>query len=107
YDKWAKPDVLPDKTWVNHDPAKANALLDEAGLKKGPDGIRQTPDGKRLSFDVNVVAGWSDWISAVQLMVRDFKAVGVEAQMKTLGFSAWFDALQRGNYDLSMGWAEE
>lgn len=107
YDKWRKPDALPDKTWVNHDPAKANALLDEAGLTKGPDGIRQTPDGKRLSFEINVVAGWSDWISAVQLMVRGFQSVGVEAKMKTLGFSAWFDALQRGNYDLSMGWAEE
>lgn len=107
YNQWKNEDVLADKHWVDFDPQQAAALLDAAGLRKGADGIRTQPDGKPLSFTINVVTGWSDWISAVQLIIKDFEALGVAAQMKTLSFSAFFDALQRGQYELSMGWAEE
>jgi peptide/nickel transport system substrate-binding protein len=107
FDEWANPSALEDADWVSHSPEKANQLLDQAGLAKGPDGMRLGPDGKALQLTFNVVTGWSDWISAVQLIIRDFAAVGVKAEMKTLAFSAYFDALQRGDYDLSMGWAEE
>ncbi len=107
FDSWKNPDVLEDKDWVSYDPAKANALLDEAGLKKNDDGVRLGPDGNPLDLTINVVTGWSDWVTAVQLIIKNFEAVGVKARMKTLAFSAYFDALQRGNYDLSMGWAEE
>ncbi len=107
FDRWKNPDALKDALWVSYNPEKANALLDEAGLTRGPDGMRRGPDGKPLELNINVVTGWSDWISAVQLIVKNFEAVGVQAKMKTLAFSAFFDALQRGNYDLSMGWAEE
>ncbi|MFB4272289.1 ABC transporter substrate-binding protein [Nonomuraea sp. GTA35] len=34
-------------TKVTYDPAKANQILDDAGYKKGADGIRTMPDGKR------------------------------------------------------------
>lgn len=107
YDRWKTNDSLPDPHWVDFDPGKAAALLDEAGLRRGPDGKRTLPDGRTLSFTINVVTGWSDWISAVQLIIKDFEAVGIDAEMKTLSFSAFFDALQRGQYQLSMGWAEE
>jgi oligopeptide transport system substrate-binding protein len=35
---------------VKFDPAGANALLDRFGYKKGPDGLRTTPDGKPLTI---------------------------------------------------------
>ena len=37
------------RTSVKFDPAGANALLDRFGYKKGPDGLRMTPDGKPLT----------------------------------------------------------
>ena len=33
-----------------YDPAKAAVLLDEMGLKKGPDGMRLRPDGQPLKI---------------------------------------------------------
>ncbi len=35
---------------VTYNPALANALLDKFGYKKGPDGYRNTPDGKPVIF---------------------------------------------------------
>lgn len=107
YTQWAKSEGLDDPTWTSHDVQKANALLDAAGFVRGPDGIRVGPDGKPMRFDFNVVAGWSDWITAVQLMIDDLAQIGVAATMKALAFSAWYDTLQRGKFQLSMGWAEE
>ena len=37
-------------TKYDYDPAKANALLDEMGLKLGSDGLRRMPDGRGLDL---------------------------------------------------------
>jgi oligopeptide transport system substrate-binding protein len=42
-----KPDYV---SGTQYNPALANALLDKFGYKKGPDGYRNTPDGKHFSF---------------------------------------------------------
>lgn len=41
-----------EKMWAEYDPAKANQLLDQIGLKKGGDGFRVRPDGKVLELNV-------------------------------------------------------
>lgn len=38
------------KAWANYDVDAANKLLDDMGLKKGADGIRLRPDGKKLTY---------------------------------------------------------
>ncbi|MGC8718097.1 MAG: ABC transporter substrate-binding protein [bacterium] len=38
------------KAYIEYDPVKANKLLDEMGLRRGPDGYRLRPDGKRLEI---------------------------------------------------------
>jgi peptide/nickel transport system substrate-binding protein len=48
-----------------YDPAKARKLLAGAGLRPGPDGVLADRAGRRLSFTVLNVAGYTDWIAAV------------------------------------------
>src|SRR5690606_11725700 len=38
--------------WAEYDPDRANALLDELGLERGPDGIRIGPDGLPITFRI-------------------------------------------------------
>lgn len=38
------------KAYIEYNPNEANKLLDEMGLKRGPDGYRLRPDGKRLEI---------------------------------------------------------
>lgn len=90
--------------WTKFDVQKANELLDAAGLKQSG-GTRTMPDGTPLKYEINVVSGWSDWVSAVQIMSQNLKAVGIDATVKSYDFSAWFDRVQKGEFDMSIGWS--
>ncbi len=91
--------------WTTQDINKANQLLDAAGLTKGADGVRVGADSKPLTYDINVVTGWSDWVSACQIMAQNLKAIGITASAKPYDFSTWFDKVTKGDFDLSIGWS--
>ena len=63
----------------------------------------RTRNGKPLRFEINVVSGWSDWVRAVQIITQNLKQLGIDASLKTYDFSAFFEALQKGTFDMSMG----
>ena len=48
YQTWKNPKAVETGTWTNYDVVKANDILDNAGLKKGANGIRIGPDGKPM-----------------------------------------------------------
>lgn len=93
--------------WTRFDVAEANRLLDEAGSRRGEDGLRRDAKGAPLRFEIGVVAGWSDWVRSAQLIARGLASVGIEAKVRPAEFSAWFSALQRGDFDLSVGWSND
>ena len=105
--KWRNAKAIEAGDWVKLDVARANALLDEAGLKKGEDGIRIGPDKQPLHYDINVVTGWSDWVRAVQLIATQLKAVGIDASLKTYDFSPYFERVQKGEFDMTICWTSE
>ena len=80
----------PDKLTVKYtyDPKKAEALLEEAGWKKGPDGIR-AKDGKKLQFTLWTNAGNKPREQYVTVMQQQWKAIGVDATPKTEEFSVF------------------
>jgi peptide/nickel transport system substrate-binding protein len=45
-----------EQKWAEYDAAKANQLLDQIGLAKGPDGFRRRPDGKTLELNVEHIS---------------------------------------------------
>ncbi len=86
------------------DVAKADSLLEGAGFQKGSDGIYADKNGKRLSFTLNVVSGYTDWITDCQLMARDLQSAGIKVNINTLDFDAYNNNLLTGNYDMAMLW---
>ncbi|WP_437492231.1 ABC transporter substrate-binding protein [Sorangium sp. So ce1014] len=103
YERFRSEKAVAAGDWVKLDPQRANQILDEAGYPRGADGIR-TRNGKPLRFEINVVSGWSDWVRAVQIITQNLQSIGIDASMKTYDFSAFFAALQKGTFDMSMGW---
>jgi peptide/nickel transport system substrate-binding protein len=100
----------PDVTRYERDPAKAKALLSEAGWKPGGDGILAR-DGKKLSLVMtyNQGSATSKQVSVqIQAALRD---VGVEIEPKPFLGSLLFASygaggiLQTGKFDLDLsGW---
>jgi peptide/nickel transport system substrate-binding protein len=71
-----------DVTQTKFDPAAAAALLDEAGWKKGADGIRMNAKGERLSLEFATTAGQRTRELVQQILQRQWKAVGIEATIR-------------------------
>jgi peptide/nickel transport system substrate-binding protein len=107
YATWREASVTAKNDWVLYDRAKAEALLDSAGLKRGEDGLRRDSSGKPIHYEVLTVSGWSDWVRAAQVIARNLREAGIDAQVRTYDFSAWYERLQEGNFDLSLGWSVE
>jgi peptide/nickel transport system substrate-binding protein len=107
YEKWRDPAAVQKGDWVRFDVAAAGKLLDEAGLKQGSDGQRRMPDGRALTLSIAVVNGWSDWVRAAQVIARGLKKVGVIASVRLQEQGAWFQQLQKGDFDLAIGWSIE
>jgi len=88
-----------DVTLYDGDLAKAKALLEEAGWKMGPGGVR-VKDGKRLSFTWRVGIGRAAAIMA-QAAVPMLRKAGIEAKVERLDFvTLWFKHYVRKKYDV-------
>jgi peptide/nickel transport system substrate-binding protein len=84
----------------SYNPAKAISILQKAGFKRGPDGIFQTPSGKPLSFTVVNNGGFSDWVAAMQVIIADLKAVGIQVTPNNVAYSTWQTDIYTGKFDL-------
>ncbi len=62
----------------DYNPDKANEILDSLGFKKGPDGIRVTPNGTKLSFRLYFTAGDIPRMRASEIIKEQMKKIGVE-----------------------------
>jgi peptide/nickel transport system substrate-binding protein len=83
--------IHPESPWAlpgakhEHDPARAERLLDEAGYSaKDPDGVRKTADGRRLEFSVLVSSFEPTDLRAVQLASQQVSRVGVKLNPEAL-----------------------
>jgi peptide/nickel transport system substrate-binding protein len=84
--------------------AKADSLLESVGFKKGSDGIYADKNGKKLTFNLNVVNGYTDWITDIQIMAKNLASAGMKVNINTIEFDPYFNALQTGSYDAAMLW---
>ncbi len=71
---------------VGYDPAKARALLAEAGWKPGPDGIMMK-DGKRLEFTFLLESGTDAIQELYETIQQDFHKVGIDMKIRTMEFN--------------------
>ena len=81
----------------NYDPAKANALLDEAGWKMGPQGIR-VKDGKELRFSVYIYnESQANLMTVVQ---EQWRKIGAQPEIRQMEWAAVQKALRAGEHDM-------
>ncbi|MDB5415495.1 MAG: peptide transporter [Rubritepida sp.] len=72
----------PDVRQYPYDPARAAALLTEAGWTPGPDGIRRDAAGQRLSFELLTTAGNRSREATQQVIQAQWRQLGVEARIR-------------------------
>jgi peptide/nickel transport system substrate-binding protein len=93
------------KAGYRYDPKMANEILDKAGYKRGPDGMRTTPDGKPLELSIVNQSAYTDWVAALEVVSKDLKAVGIKLNVQNLAGNDYTAKLYNGDYQL--GYAYE
>lgn len=86
------------KAAYEYNPAKAKAILDEAGWKPGPDGIR-VKEGKRLKLPIYAIAGYG-YPDTLTLIQAQLKEVGVDAEQVLLEEAAIWGRLKAGEHTI-------
>lgn len=99
---WAYDHTLKDET---PNPTLAAKMLDEAGWKPGPDGIREK-DGAKMSFTMSTTAGNQARQGCQALFQQNWKAIGVDMQIKNMPASVvWGEYTTKSQYDtLLVAW---
>ncbi|MGP3757248.1 ABC transporter substrate-binding protein [Streptomyces sp. IBSNAI001] len=92
--------ALRDK--LGHDTAGAGKLLDEAGWKTGPDGIR-TKNGKKLSLKVVWATNFGPNQTALELIQQQLKKAGIRITLQSSTIGDYVALRQKGDYDFAWG----
>jgi len=87
---------------LTQDTAAAQQTLTDAGYTKGSDGIFVDKQGRKLSINCLVITGYTDYISALQIMKQQLKTVGIDFNYQELSYSSFTAKRNTGDYQLEM-----
>jgi peptide/nickel transport system substrate-binding protein len=88
--------VTPASSFATHVPyvemnvAKANQILDAAGWKRGPDGIR-AKNGVKLDLEFAAASGLPDTDTRIELIRSDWSRIGVAITAKHYNSATFFE----------------
>ncbi|UUP16462.1 ABC transporter substrate-binding protein [Nitratireductor thuwali] len=86
------------KQFLEHDPEKANALLDGLGLEREPDGVRQMPNGEPVRFQVDVIPTFDPvWVDALQQIEQQWAELGVDMEINPMERTFFYERTSNSN----------
>jgi len=98
--KWYKEEYA--KAYTEHDPDKANDILDEIGLtERDSAGYRLRSDGKRLQIALNQW-GWGNNAAISEFIPGYWKDLGIQCIVRPIAVELAVAKINSGDYDLLM-----
>ncbi|MET9021947.1 ABC transporter substrate-binding protein [Actinopolymorpha sp. NPDC004070] len=83
---------------LNHDPNRAKALLDAAGWRAGPGGIR-VKGGRKLTIDVVYSPNFNGSQPALELVQQQLRQVGIALELRQVTNAQSSEIDQSGDFD--------
>jgi peptide/nickel transport system substrate-binding protein len=99
YDAWLDKSAVAAADY-SYNPAKAKQILTQDGYTLGSDGIF-AKDGKKLSFSVMNIGGYSDWVASMSVIQQELKAAGIQITPQNLAQNDFTSRLYSGNFQLA------
>jgi peptide/nickel transport system substrate-binding protein len=91
---------------LDYDPARAKQLLDDAGYKMGPNGVRVAPDGKPLEFRLGIHSDDATDAAIAPYLKEWMSAIGIKLTVNAMSFDQLNNDLSKGDWDILMdGWS--
>jgi peptide/nickel transport system substrate-binding protein len=85
----------------HQDIAKAKQLLATAGYTVGADGILVNASGEQLAFTFTTVDGWTDWVTAANLIATQLRAINIAVNVQKVPYSDFYSQQQYGTFDMT------
>jgi len=105
--KWKDefPDLWTKYGTIEYNPDKAAEILDSLNIiDRDGDGIRETENGTKLSFQIlassSYQSGW--WIQEAQVIAEDLRKVGIDAQAVVTEHTQVMDRRATGMFDAAI-----
>ena len=81
----------------------AKKILADAGYTLDGETLTD-PSGEPVTFSLVDPAGWSDYLTGLQIVADAVKPLGITATVETMNADAWFAAIANGEFQASMHW---
>ncbi|MBM3298546.1 MAG: ABC transporter substrate-binding protein [Deltaproteobacteria bacterium] len=91
-----------EKAYLEYNPAKAESLLDEMGLKKGSDSMRLRPDGRPLLIALDVNVAIQSWVDTAEIIASNLNAIGIKTEVKSEAMELFRQRTQTGAHDIAL-----
>ncbi len=98
---WFDSSVASADDWTTQNIAKANAMLDAAGFKRGPNGIRVSPAGKPLTFTLETGSTSSDYVQSSQNVAADVKKIGINLVVTPKAWNTVISDVELGHFQVA------
>jgi peptide/nickel transport system substrate-binding protein len=103
WNKWIDNSAV-QKYGFSYNATKAKQLLAAAGYKdRNGDGYVENKNGSKINLKIAVPNGWSDWMTAIQVIADSGKAVGIKLTPEYPEYGTLVDDRGHGNFDLLLG----
>src|SRR5215510_6913575 len=86
-----------------YDPKKAGELLDEAGWKMGPGGVRKK-DGQDLTLALYYRSDNPDFTAMATFLQSMYQQIGIKVDLNGLAQAGYFNAVRAGQHNLQFWW---
>jgi peptide/nickel transport system substrate-binding protein len=103
WNKWIDKKVVAQYGF-SYNAARAKAILTAAGYKDtNGDGYVENKDGSKIELSIVVPNGWSDWMTAIQVISESAKAVGIKITPSYPEYGTLVDDRGHARFDLLLG----
>jgi peptide/nickel transport system substrate-binding protein len=89
-----------NKLGFKYNIAAAKALLAKSGYKAGGDGFVHNKDGSAINLSLIVPNGWSDWMTAIQIIADSAKDAGIKITPSYPDYNTLVSQRNAGKFDL-------
>lgn len=91
------PSIAP---WP-YDPEQAEALLDEAGFRKGPDGVRRR-GGRPFAFTLLLGTGSELQRQIVEVVQQSYRKAGIDMTVRPMEWAAFAAKVDEGDFEAAI-----
>jgi peptide/nickel transport system substrate-binding protein len=103
WNKWIDKKVVKQYGF-SYNAAKAKSILAGAGYRdRNGDGYVENKDGSKIDLQIICPNGWSDWMTAIQVISASAKAVGIRMTPAYPEYATLTDDRGHARYDLVLG----